>query len=102
MAGVEIRSNLAAVGEQASTLEATVSACSEISFQQLAGATSGIAGSDAHDQVTSSFAANLRAWNGLVRTDAAAIRLAGSSLASADDGAARALSAHEGGGVHEG
>lgn len=99
MADVEIRSNLAAVGEQASTLEATVAACSEISFQQLAGTTSG---SDAHDQVASSFAANLRAWNGLVRTDAAAIRLAGSSLASADDGAARALSAHEGGGVHEG
>ena len=102
MAGVEIRSNLAAVGEQASTLEATVSACSEISFQQLAGATSGIAGSNAHDQVASSFATSLEAWGELVRTDAAAIRLAGSSLASADDGAAHAMSAPGGGDVHEG
>ena len=102
MADSEIRSNLATAGEEASTLEATISACSAISFQQLAGATSAIAGSDAHDQVASSFVANLEAWDGLVRTDAAAIRLTGSSLASADDGAARALRAHGGRGVHEG
>lgn len=102
MADVEIRSNLATAGEQASTLEATVSACSAISFQQLAGATNGIAGSNAHDQVASSFATSLEAWGELVRTDATAIRLTGSSFASADDGAARTLYAQGKGSVHEG
>lgn len=102
MADPEIRSSLAAVGEQASTLEVTISACNEISFQELAGATSGIAGSDAHDQVASSFATSLAIWDNLVCTDAAAIRSAGSSFANTDDDAARALSAHGGGSVHEG